>query len=183
MDSVLTNGFLFNGRYRPERLIGRGGMANVYLGTDTRLQRRVAIKALRPEIAIDKDSRKRFQREAHAVSTMGHPSIVRVYDAGEELIPAASPDVPIPYIVMEYIDGKILRKLMDSGQFEPKVAVHIALGVLDALDESHRAGIIHRDIKLANVLVDGDTLKLGAGAAPKLKQQERKHQRQAKNEW
>jgi len=153
MDSVLTNGFLFNGRYRPERLIGRGGMANVYLGTDTRLQRRVAIKALRPEIAIDKDSRKRFQREAHAVSTMGHPSIVRVYDAGEELIPAASLDVPIPYIVMEYIDGKILRKLMDSGQFEPKVAVHIALGVLDALDESHRAGIIHRDIKPGNVMV------------------------------
>ncbi len=153
LDSVLTNGFLFNGRYRPERLIGRGGMANVYLGTDTRLQRRVAIKALRPEIAIDKDSRKRFQREAHAVSTMGHPSIVRVYDAGEELIPAASSDVPIPYIVMEYIDGKILRKLMDSGSFEPKVAVHIALGILDALDESHRAGIIHRDIKPGNVMV------------------------------
>ena len=153
LDSVLTSGFLFNGRYRPERLIGRGGMANVYLGTDTRLQRRVAIKALRPEIAIDKDSRKRFQREAHAVSTMGHPSIVRVYDAGEELIAAASPDVPIPYIVMEYIDGKILRKLMDSGPFEPKVAVHIALGILDALDESHRAGIIHRDIKPGNVMV------------------------------
>jgi len=153
MDSILTGGFLFNGRYRPERLIGRGGMANVYLGTDTRLQRRVAIKALRPEIAIDNDSRKRFQREAHAVSTMGHPSIVRVYDAGEELIPAASADIPIPYIVMEYIDGKILRKLMDSGPFQPKVAVHIALGILDALDESHRAGIIHRDIKPGNVMV------------------------------
>ncbi|MEN9739833.1 MAG: Stk1 family Ser/Thr kinase [Actinomycetota bacterium] len=128
-------------------------MANVYLGTDTRLQRRVAIKALRPEIAIDRDSRKRFQREAHAVSTMGHPSIVRVYDAGEELIPAASTETPIPYIVMEYIDGKILRKLMDNGPFEPKVAVHIALGILDALDESHRAGIIHRDIKPGNVMV------------------------------
>ena len=128
-------------------------MANVYLGTDTRLQRRVAIKALRPEIAIDKDSRKRFQREAHAVSTMGHPSIVRVYDAGEEMIPAASTETPIPYIVMEYIDGKILRKLMDNGPFDPKVAVHIALGILDALDESHRAGIIHRDIKPGNVMV------------------------------
>lgn len=128
-------------------------MANVYLGTDTRLQRRVAIKALRPEVAIDRDSRKRFQREAHAVSTMGHPSIVRVYDAGEELIPAASLETPIPFIVMEYIDGKILRKLMDNGPFEPKVAVHIALGILDALDESHRAGIIHRDIKPGNVMV------------------------------
>lgn len=128
-------------------------MANVYLGTDTRLQRRVAIKALRPEVAIDKDSRKRFQREAHAVSTMGHPSIVRVYDAGEEMIPAASTETPIPFIVMEYIDGKILRKLMDNGPFEPKVAIHITLGILDALDESHRAGIIHRDIKPGNVMV------------------------------
>ena len=128
-------------------------MANVYLGTDTRLQRRVAIKALRPEVAIDRESRKRFQREAHAVSTMGHPSIVRVYDAGEELIAAASTETPIPYIVMEYIDGKILRKLMDNGAFEPKVAVHITLGILDALDESHRAGIIHRDIKPGNVMV------------------------------
>lgn len=128
-------------------------MANVYLGTDTRLQRRVAIKALRPEVAIDRESRKRFQREAHAVSTMGHPSIVRVYDAGEELIAAASTETPIPYIVMEYIDGKILRKLMDNGAFDPKVAVHIALGILDALDESHRAGIIHRDIKPGNVMV------------------------------
>jgi serine/threonine-protein kinase len=128
-------------------------MANVYLGTDTRLNRRVAIKALRPEIAIDAESRNRFQREAHSVSAMGHPNIVRVYDAGEEFIPAASNDVPIPYIVMEYIDGKILRKLMDSGAFEPKVAVHIALGILDALDESHRAGIIHRDIKPGNIMI------------------------------
>ena len=128
-------------------------MANVYLGTDTRLQRRVAIKALRPEVAIDRESRKRFQREAHAVSTMGHPSIVRVYDTGEELISAASTETPIPYIVMEYIDGKVLRKLMDNGPFEPKVAVHITLGILDALDESHRAGIIHRDIKPGNVMV------------------------------
>lgn len=145
--------FLFAGRYRPETLIGRGGMANVYLGTDTRLNRRVAIKALRPEIAIDAESRTRFQREAHSVSGMGHPNIVRVYDAGEEFIAAASNDVPIPYIVMEYIDGKILRKLMDAGAFEPKVAVHIALGILDALDESHRAGIIHRDIKPGNIMI------------------------------
>lgn len=128
-------------------------MANVYVGTDTRLQRRVAIKALRPEVAIDAESRTRFQREAHSVSAMGHPNIVRVYDAGEEFIPAASSQVPIPFIVMEYIDGKILRKLMDAGKFEPKVAVHIALGILDALDESHRAGIIHRDIKPGNIMI------------------------------
>lgn len=153
LDSVLDSQFLFANRYHPESLIGRGGMANVYLGTDTRLQRRIAIKALRPEIAIDAESRKRFQREAHSVSAMGHPNIVRVYDAGEEFIPAASSDVPIPYIVMEYIDGKILRRLMDAGAFEPKVAVHIALGILDALDESHRAGIIHRDIKPGNIMI------------------------------
>ncbi len=128
-------------------------MANVYLGTDTRLQRRVAIKALRPEVAADAESRNRFQREAHSVSAMGHPNIVRVYDAGEEFIPTVSADVPIPYIVMEYIDGKILRTLMDAGPFEPKVAVHIALGILDALAESHRAGIIHRDIKPGNIMI------------------------------
>ncbi len=150
---MLDTQFLFANRYRPESLIGRGGMANVYLGTDTRLQRRIAIKTLRPEIAIDAESRKRFQREAHSVSAMGHPNIVRVYDAGEEFIPAASTDIPIPYIVMEYIDGKILRRLMDAGAFEPKVAVHIALGILDALDESHRAGIIHRDIKPGNIMI------------------------------
>lgn len=145
--------FLFAQRYRPEALIGRGGMANVYVGTDTRLQRRVAIKALRPDVAADAESRNRFQREAHSVSAMGHPNIVRVYDAGEEFIPAVSAGVPIPYIVMEFIDGKILRKLMDAGPFEPKVAVHIALGILDALAESHRAGIIHRDIKPGNVMI------------------------------
>jgi serine/threonine protein kinase/beta-lactam-binding protein with PASTA domain len=153
LDSIVDSPFLFAQRYRPEALIGRGGMANVYVGTDTRLQRRVAIKALRPDVAADAESRNRFQREAHSVSAMGHPNIVRVYDAGEEFIPAVSVDVPIPYIVMEYIDGKILRKLMDAGPFEPKVAVHIALGILDALAESHRAGIIHRDIKPGNVMI------------------------------
>ena len=153
LDSILDSEFLFGNRYRPEALIGRGGMANVYVGTDTRLQRRVAIKALRPEVAVDADSRKRFQREAHSVSAMGHPNIVRVYDAGEQIIPNASVDTPIPYIIMEYIDGKILRRLMDAGAFEPKVAVHIALGILDALDESHRSGIIHRDIKPGNVMI------------------------------
>jgi serine/threonine-protein kinase len=145
--------FLFGNRYRPEALIGRGGMANVYVGTDTRLRRRVAIKTLRPEVAVDADSRKRFQREAHSVSAMGHPNIVRVYDAGEQIIPDVSAETPIPFIVMEYIDGKILRRLMDAGAFEPKVAVHIALGILDALDESHRSGIIHRDIKPGNVMI------------------------------
>lgn len=153
LDSILQSGFLFGQRYRPESLIGRGGMANVYLGTDTRLSRRVAIKALRPDVAMDRESRKRFQREARSVSAMGHPNIVRVYDAGEELISSVSSDVPIPYIVMEYIDGKILRKLMDAGPFEPKVAVHIALGILEALEVSHRAGIIHRDIKPGNVMI------------------------------
>lgn len=153
LDSVLNSGFLFGDRYRPEALIGRGGMANVYVGTDTRLQRRVAIKALRPEVAVDAESRKRFQREAHSVSAMGHPNIVRVYDAGEQMIPGASTEIPIPFIVMEFIDGKILRRLMDAGPFEPKVAVHIALGILDALDESHRSGIIHRDIKPGNIMI------------------------------
>ncbi len=153
MESILNSGFLFGNRYRPEALIGRGGMANVYVGTDTRLRRRVAIKTLRPEVAVDSDSRKRFQREAHSVSAMGHPNIVRVYDAGEQIIPDVSAETPIPFIVMEYIDGKILRRLMDAGAFEPKVAVHIALGILDALDESHRSGIIHRDIKPGNIMI------------------------------
>lgn len=154
MNTTFLGGeFLLAGRYRPEKLIGRGGMANVYLGTDIRLARTVAIKVLRPETAVDPDARYRFQKEAHAVSLMGHPSIVRVYDAGEENIPDISTETPIPFIVMEYINGKILRQLMDSGAFDPKVAVHVALGILDALDESHRAGIIHRDIKPGNVMV------------------------------
>lgn len=153
LDSIVGTDFLFAGRYRADAVVGRGGMANVYRGTDIRLQRRVAIKALRPEVAVDSESRKRFQREAHSVSAMAHPNIVRVYDVGEQIIAAASAHTPIPFIVMEYIDGKVLRNLMDSGPFDPKVAVHVALGILDALEASHRAGIIHRDIKPGNIML------------------------------
>ena len=166
--------FLFAQRYRPDALIGRGGMANVYVGTDTRLQRRVAIKALRPDVAADAESRNRFQREAHSVSAMGHPNIVRVYDAGEEFIPAVSADVPIPYIVMEYIDGTDVALMVErQGRLPSAHAMAITAHVCDALAYAHGKGIIHRDIKPSNIMIGYDgVVKVADFGLAKMSQRE-----------
>lgn len=146
---------LINDRYKVGEIIGRGGMATVHLGEDVRLGRRVAIKVLRPELAADDTFHERFQREAHAVASLNHHSIVSIYDTGE--IKPVSPDgVVRPYIVMEYVPGKTLRELMFDHGIAPRQAIEYMLGILDALSFSHRAGIVHRDIKPANVKVTPD---------------------------
>jgi serine/threonine-protein kinase len=134
-------------------------MADVYLGVDARLGRQVAIKVLKSSLASDPTFRNRFRLEAMAASKMSHPSIVRVFDAGDEMNgpndggPAGS---TTPYIVMEHVEGHLLSELMKKGRLEERHVLKVADGVLTALEVSHRAGIVHRDIKPANVMVTED---------------------------
>ncbi|MFE7631950.1 Stk1 family PASTA domain-containing Ser/Thr kinase [Kocuria sp. NPDC057446] len=143
---------LINDRYEVGETIGRGGMATVHLGRDLRLGRRVAIKVLRPELARDGTFHERFKREAQSVAALNHHSIVSVYDTGE-ILAATDEGVDRPYIVMEYVPGRTLRELIHENAVTPQEAVDVTLGILDALEYSHRAGIVHRDIKPANVIV------------------------------
>src|SRR3954469_7963593 len=144
---------LVGGRYEEGEPLGRGGMAEVRKGVDNRLGRTVAIKRLRVDLASDATFQARFRREAQSAASLNHPTIVSVYDTGEEPDPNGS-GVTIPYIVMEYVAGKTLRDLIREGRkIMPERALEITSGVLEALDYSHRAGIVHRDIKPGNVML------------------------------
>lgn len=143
------------GRYEIRETIGRGGMAEVHLGKDTRLGRTIAIKLLRSDIADDPTFQARFRREAQSAAALNHPAIVAVYDSGEEemLQPDGSTKT-VPYIVMEYVEGHTVRELLGEGEAVPIAeAIEITTGVLDALEYSHRAGIVHRDIKPGNIML------------------------------
>ncbi|WP_406201234.1 Stk1 family PASTA domain-containing Ser/Thr kinase [Kitasatospora sp. NBC_01560] len=138
------------GRYELGGVLGRGGMAEVYLGHDTRLGRSVAVKTLRADMARDPSFQARFRREAQSAASLNHPAIVAVYDTGEDYIDGIS----IPYIVMEYVEGSTLRELLHSGRrLLPERSLEMTIGILQALEYSHRAGIVHRDIKPANVML------------------------------
>ncbi|BAW91897.1 serine/threonine protein kinase PknA [Actinomyces sp. Chiba101] len=143
------------GRYEIRDLIGRGGMAEVHLGYDRRLNRVIAIKLLRSDLASDSTFQTRFQREAQSAAALNHPSIVAVYDSGEEaLVQPDGTSRTVPYIVMEYVEGHTVRELLGDGEAVPiPEAVEIVTGVLDALEYSHRAGIVHRDIKPGNIMI------------------------------
>ncbi|TCO46130.1 serine/threonine-protein kinase [Kribbella antiqua] len=144
---------LVGGRYEEGEPLGRGGMADVRRGVDNRLGRAVAIKRLRVDLASDATFQARFRREAQSAASLNHPTIVSVYDTGEEPDPNGS-GVTIPYIVMELVTGKTLRDLIREGRkIMPERALEITSGVLEALDYSHRAGIVHRDIKPGNVML------------------------------
>ncbi|MFD9204113.1 Stk1 family PASTA domain-containing Ser/Thr kinase, partial [Streptomyces anthocyanicus] len=138
------------GRYELGHVLGRGGMAEVHLAHDTRLGRTVAVKTLRADLARDPSFQARFRREAQSAASLNHPAIVAVYDTGEDYIEGIS----IPYIVMEYVDGSTLRELLHSGRkLLPERTLEMTIGILQALEYSHRAGIVHRDIKPANVML------------------------------
>lgn len=143
---------LLAGRYEVRELIGRGGMAAVHLGYDTRLSRTVAIKMLRADLSEDPIFLARFRREAQSAAGLNHPAIVGVYDTGEE--PSPSGTGSRPYIVMEYVEGHTVRELLAGGDAVPiDEAIDICVGVLGALEYSHRNGIIHRDIKPGNIML------------------------------
>ena len=146
----MTQPQLLGGRYELDGVVGRGGMAEVYRARDIRLDRIVAVKTLREDLARDQTFQARFRREAQSAASLNHPSIVAVYDTGEDM---AAP-THVPYIVMEYVDGRTLRELIhDDRRLLPERALEITDGVLRALDYSHRNGIIHRDIKPGNVML------------------------------
>lgn len=145
---------MLSDRYEVGELIGRGGMASVYRGRDLTLGREVAIKILESDLAADATFRTRFRLEAQAASRMSHPTIVRVYDAGEDTETDADGNTrAVPYIVMELVSGQTLKDIIAAGPVTIDDAIRYTDGILEALEYSHRAGVVHRDIKPGNVMV------------------------------
>src|SRR5579875_1089661 len=147
----MTTPKVVGSRYELGELLGYGGMAEVHRGHDTRLNRDVAIKVLRADLARDPSFLNRFRREAHSAAGLNHPSIVSVYDTGEDLAPDGT---AVPFIVMEYVEGRTLRDILKSeGRLPVRRAMEIIADVCTALEFSHRNGIIHRDIKPGNIMI------------------------------
>ena len=146
----MTAARLIGGRYEIGELLGYGGMAEVHKGKDVRLGRDVAVKVLRADLARDPTFQNRFRREAQAAAGLNHPSIVAVYDTGED----DGPEGHTPYIVMECVEGHTLREVLKTqGHLPPQQAMEVTAEVCSALDFSHRSGIVHRDIKPGNVMI------------------------------
>jgi serine/threonine-protein kinase len=160
----MTQPRLLGDRYELDGVVGRGGMAEVYRARDLRLDRVVAIKTLRTDLARDQTFQARFRREAQSAASLNNPTIVAVYDTGEDM----SSGMPVPFIVMEYVDGRTVRDLLIEGhRLLPERTLEITAGVLRALEYSHQAGIVHRDIKPGNVMVtrNGDIKVMDFGIA------------------
>src|ERR1700678_837926 len=145
---VLT-GRVLDGRYHVRSRIAAGGMATVYLATDSRLDRQVALKVMHADLAPDADCRARFVGEAKSVAKLSHPNIVGVYDQGA--------DGQYLYLVMEYVPGRTLRALLRERHWLPwQEALSVMDPVLAGLAAAHQAGIVHRDVKPENVLITDD---------------------------
>ena len=162
-------GPLLAGRYRLDRLIASGGMAQVWEATDEVLSRRVAVKLLHPHLAADATFVARFRREAVAAARLAHPSIVAIYDTHS--------DAEVEAIVMELVRGHTLRQELDSRPgrvLEPGEASAIVAQVAEALDVAHKAGVVHRDVKPGNVLLseDGRVMVTDFGIAKALQESE-----------
>src|SRR5687768_11795395 len=133
--------------YRIVRLLGRGGMGEVYLGEDTRLHRMVALKVLAPDFAREPRRVQRFLREAHAVSALNHPNIAVIHEIGEA-------EDGTPFIAMEYVEGQTLGEMISGAPLELNRIIELGLEIADALDEAQSKGIVHRDLKPANIIVN-----------------------------
>lgn len=134
--------------FRVQRMLGRGGMGEVYLARDTTLGRRVALKVVRARIARSPQALEHFMHEARTTATFSHPNIVTIHAVGQHL--------GVPYVALEYIEGQTLRQRLDERLPSPSEALRIALAIAEALVEAHRHGILHRDLKPANVLIGQD---------------------------
>lgn len=139
---------MIENRYELGQVIGRGAMGEVRAGHDTRLQREIAVKLLRPDLAADEDVRSRFRAEARAAARLAHPGIVTIYDTGEW--------EGLPFIVMERLPGVTLAEELTNGPLSTERAREIALDMLSALECAHGLGVIHRDVKPGNILIAPD---------------------------
>ena len=149
----MTTPSILAGRYEIGEPLGFGGMSEVHRGRDTVLGRDVAVKIMRPELARDENFYQRFRREAQNSASLNHPSIVAIYDQGEE----ATPDGALPYIVMEIVEGDTLRDIVKmDGAMDIDRSLGVMADVCGALDFSHKKGIIHRDVKPANIMISRD---------------------------
>ncbi|MEQ1736945.1 MAG: protein kinase, partial [Rhodoglobus sp.] len=148
-------GRLIDGRYQVRSRIARGGMATVYLATDLRLERRVAMKVMHGHLADDESFKQRFIQEARSAARLAHPNVVNVFDQGQ--------DAESAYLVMEYLPGITLRDLLQEyGSLTPEQTLDISEAVLAGLAAAHKAGIVHRDLKPENVLLaDDGRIKIG----------------------
>ena len=138
--------------YQLVRLIGAGGMGEVYQATDTRLDRTVAIKVLPPHVAGNPQARERFEREARTISQLNHPHICTLYDVGQEN--------EVDFLVMEHIEGQTLAKRLEKGALPLEQAFELGVEIADALDKAHRHGIVHRDLKPGNIMLTKSGAKL-----------------------
>lgn len=147
--AMIQPGAMLN-HFRIEEQIGSGGMGAVYRGTDTTLQRQVAIKVLAARLSEVPENLERFQREARTIASLRHPNLMQIYYVGE--------DKGCPYFVMEYIRGRTLQALLQqqNGKLAPKEALRILIEIAAALSKVHASGIIHRDLKPANIMFDQD---------------------------
>src|SRR5437762_3313179 len=152
------------GPYRITDQIGGGGMGEVYRATDTRLDRTVAIKVLRQEMADNRERRERFEREAKAISSLNHPHICTLYDVGEQ--------DGTNFLVMELLDGETLAQRLERGPLPLDQELKSAIEIADALDKAHRHGIVHRDLKPSNIMLTKSGVKLLDFGLAKLKRPE-----------
>src|SRR5437868_2428144 len=144
---MAETGLILGGRYRLRARIGAGGMGEVWWGTDLALRRIVAIKVVRPDHVWDEEGRTRFRAECRHAAALAHQNIVRVYDYG-----VAGPSGP-DYLVMEYINGSSLARLLDNGPLDPVRTMNVVAQAARGLQAAHEAGVVHRDVKPANLLV------------------------------
>ncbi|RSS88303.1 protein kinase domain-containing protein, partial [Streptomyces sp. WAC05950] len=158
-----AGGSLAGGRYQLRDLLGAGGMASVYLAYDSALDRQVAIKTLHSDLGREQSFRERFRREAQAVAKLSHTNIVSVFDTGEGEVSfgggRSGDGAVMPYIVMEYVEGKPLGSVLEAdirqyGAMPADKALKVTADVLAALETSHEMGLVHRDIKPGNVMVN-----------------------------